>query len=125
MPRVPEEIQQKREQTILSTAKAMFLEKGYERTTIDDIVNKLNFGKGTFYYHFKSKNDLVISICEQIVSDLASQLVFIRDNTELAIGHRLEKALNLLLDSFHDNEEIGPHMLARIAKHTGITPDDL
>jgi len=27
--------------------------------------------------------------------------------------------------SFHDNEEIGPKMLARIAKRTGLTPDDL
>lgn len=27
--------------------------------------------------------------------------------------------------SFHDNEEIGPRMLARIAKHTGLTPEDL
>lgn len=27
--------------------------------------------------------------------------------------------------AFHENEEIGPKMLARIAKHTGLTPDDL
>lgn len=27
--------------------------------------------------------------------------------------------------SFHDNEEIGPRMLARIAKHTGLKPEDL
>ena len=27
--------------------------------------------------------------------------------------------------SFHDDEEVGPRMLARIAKHTGLTPDDL
>ena len=26
--------------------------------------------------------------------------------------------------AFHDNEEIGPHMLARIAKRTGLTPED-
>ena len=26
--------------------------------------------------------------------------------------------------AFHDREEIGPHMLARIAKHTGLSPDD-
>jgi predicted RNA binding protein YcfA (HicA-like mRNA interferase family) len=26
---------------------------------------------------------------------------------------------------FHDSEEIGPRMLARIAKHTGLTPDDV
>ena len=27
--------------------------------------------------------------------------------------------------AFHDSEEIGPKMLARIAKHTGLRPDDL
>ncbi len=27
--------------------------------------------------------------------------------------------------AFHDKKEIGPRMLARIAKHTGLTPDDL
>jgi predicted RNA binding protein YcfA (HicA-like mRNA interferase family) len=27
--------------------------------------------------------------------------------------------------AFHDKEEIGPRMLARIAKHTGLEPDDL
>ena len=27
--------------------------------------------------------------------------------------------------SFHDKEEIGPRMLARISKHTGLTPKDL
>ena len=27
--------------------------------------------------------------------------------------------------AFHDHEELGPRMLARVAKHTGLTPDDL
>jgi predicted RNA binding protein YcfA (HicA-like mRNA interferase family) len=27
--------------------------------------------------------------------------------------------------AFHDGDEVGPRMLARIAKHTGLTPDDL
>jgi predicted RNA binding protein YcfA (HicA-like mRNA interferase family) len=27
--------------------------------------------------------------------------------------------------AFHDSDEIGPRMLARIAKHTGLTPEDL
>ena len=27
--------------------------------------------------------------------------------------------------AFHDGEEVGPRMLARIAKHTGLTPNDL
>ena len=27
--------------------------------------------------------------------------------------------------AFHDGEEIGPRMMARVAKHTGLTPEDL
>jgi hypothetical protein len=27
--------------------------------------------------------------------------------------------------AFHDNDEIGPAMMSRIAKHTGLQPDDL
>ncbi|MDQ2997937.1 MAG: type II toxin-antitoxin system HicA family toxin [Chloroflexota bacterium] len=27
--------------------------------------------------------------------------------------------------AFHDTEELGPRMLARLAKHTGLTPEDL
>ena len=27
--------------------------------------------------------------------------------------------------AFHDGDEIGPKMLARVAKHTGLSPDDL
>lgn len=27
--------------------------------------------------------------------------------------------------AFHDNEEIGPRMLARLAKHTGLKPEDV
>jgi len=30
-----------------------------------------------------------------------------------------------LVFAFHDKEEIGPRMLARIAKHTGLKPEDL
>jgi predicted RNA binding protein YcfA (HicA-like mRNA interferase family) len=35
-----------------------------------------------------------------------------------------EGSLNFVF-AFHDGEEIGPRMLARIAKHTGLTPEDL
>ena len=38
----------------------------------------------------------------------------------------LEKSgWNNVVFAFHDGEEIGPKMLARIAKLTGLTPDDL
>jgi predicted RNA binding protein YcfA (HicA-like mRNA interferase family) len=42
-------------------------------------------------------------------------------------SHRTLSRLNWpdFVFAFHDGEEIGPKMLARIAKHTGLTPDDL
>lgn len=54
----------------------------------------------------------------------------------LRIGWRIEKqrgshrtlVRNGFADvtfAFHDQDEIGPKMLARLAKHTGLTPDDL
>jgi predicted RNA binding protein YcfA (HicA-like mRNA interferase family) len=30
-----------------------------------------------------------------------------------------------LVFAFHDSDEVGPHMLARIAKHAGLKPEDL
>ena len=35
------------------------------------------------------------------------------------------RKLALFVFAFHDTDEIGPKMLARIAKHTGLAPDDL
>ena len=48
-----------------------------------------------------------------IVSELQSHKVLARDGWPDFVF------------SFHDNEEIGPKMLARIARRTGLTPDDL
>lgn len=46
---------------------------------------------------------------------------------ETAGSHKILSRLNWpnYVFAFHDSDEIGPHMLARIAKHTGLTPDDL
>ncbi|MGH6798517.1 MAG: type II toxin-antitoxin system HicA family toxin [Roseiarcus sp.] len=42
-------------------------------------------------------------------------------------SHRVlaRQSWNDYVFAFHDGDELGPRMLARIAKHTGLTPDDL
>ncbi len=42
-------------------------------------------------------------------------------------SHRVMSRLgwNDYVFAFHDNDELGPAMLARIAKHTGLAPKDL
>ena len=45
---------------ILTAAKRLFLEKGYDNTTIQDIVDELGgLTKGAVYHHFKSKEEIM------------------------------------------------------------------
>lgn len=43
---------------ITKVAYQLFLEKGYEQTTIQDIVDRLGMSKGAIYHHFKSKDEI-------------------------------------------------------------------
>ena len=47
---------------IVAAAWQLFYRYGYENTTIDDIVEKSNTSKGSFYHYFKSKDDLLGSL---------------------------------------------------------------
>ena len=51
----PEETVEK----ILDVTMRLFSEKGYEHTTIQDIVDALGMSKGAIYHHFKSKEDII------------------------------------------------------------------
>jgi len=50
------------EQEIVAKAKELFLAKGYEATTVDDITKGLELSKGVFYLHFASKEELFFRI---------------------------------------------------------------
>ncbi len=49
-------------QKILDAAAALFLEQGFEPTTLAQIVEKANVVKGTFYQHFRTKVDLLVAL---------------------------------------------------------------
>ena len=53
-----EKKKQKKEEKILDSAFKLFLEKGINATSIQDIANDAGIGKGTFYLYFKDKYDL-------------------------------------------------------------------
>lgn len=53
-----------RKKQILETAEALFSEKGYEQTGVQDILDVLHLSKGSFYHHFESKEQVLQRICE-------------------------------------------------------------
>ena len=50
---------------ILDAAAELFAKKGYQATSVDDIVQSASMVKGTFYYHFRSKDDIVYELRKQ------------------------------------------------------------
>ena len=52
-----------KKQEILRTAEALFCKNGYEKTSIQDILDILHTSKGSFYHHFASKEILLEEIC--------------------------------------------------------------
>jgi len=52
----------------------LILEKGYDAVTIEDITNRADLGRTTFYLHYRDKEHLFIESIEQIADDLASQI---------------------------------------------------
>lgn len=52
-------------QELLTTAEQLFLSKGYEVTSVQDILDVLHTSKGGFYHHFSSKEDVLRMLCTQ------------------------------------------------------------
>ena len=50
---------------ILDTAERLFFERGYDRTSIQDILNALNLSKGGFYHYFDAKETVLRELCER------------------------------------------------------------
>lgn len=62
---------QKKETDLIQAAFRLFLIKGAENTSIDDIVKKAGVAKGTFYLYFKDKNELI----DQIIINSAGDII--------------------------------------------------
>ena len=62
----------KKEQ-ILDVSLSLFLEKGYDNTSISDILSNLNIARGTLYYHFESKEAIMDAIIERTVKQVVEE----------------------------------------------------
>lgn len=60
---VKDPVERKRE--IMNKASELFLNNGYDRTSVNTIVEELQIAKGTFYYYFKSKEEILCAILEE------------------------------------------------------------
>lgn len=72
---------------MLGAAEALFFEKGYEQTTVNAIIEKVGVSKGTFYYYFKSKEEIVDCLAERAGDQSMHQIQAVVDHEDLdALG---------------------------------------
>jgi len=50
---------------ILDAAQDLFARQGYEATTINDLLQAVKLSKGAFYYHFRSKEEVLDAMIER------------------------------------------------------------
>ena len=67
---------------------ALFREKGYERTSIDEIVLRAHLAVGSFYQHFRSKKQLLLSLMDEFLDDLSRLDLRPKNTSELRTGLR-------------------------------------
>lgn len=98
---------EKKREEIIQSALSIISEKGYHATTMEDIAAKLLMTKGSVYYYFKDKQDLVYEsqkmLLEQSIKNIEEILI-----EELPIVEKLEKTMVV-------------HIEYLIAERTGFT----
>ena len=76
---------------ILDVAFCLFMEKGYEHTSIQDIIAHLGgLSKGAIYHHFKSKEDILVAVTDRITAESNQMLAAIRDRSDLSGKEKLK-----------------------------------
>ena len=80
----------------------LFEKKGFSQTSIQDIADALNVTKGTFYYYFSSKEQLLMEIHSHYIDDLLQrQGTIIADDTA-TYKEKLRRIIRLLIFDIRD-----------------------
>lgn len=88
-----------RRKEILDTAEALFTNKGYTKTTINDILEAVNIAKGTFYHYFKSKEEVIDAIVDRCIDHEIAVAKAIANDPDLT-AH--EKIFHIITGSGQD-----------------------
>lgn len=106
---------QKTRKLLLDSLLALILERGYEEVTIQDIIDRANVGRSTFYSHFENKEHLLIGndnfqnlLSRSLKASSKEEINFLEIYEHVAENHRLAKAFfgkkggEIIINHFHN-----------------------
>ncbi len=90
---------------ILTTAFRLFMEKGYEHTSVQEIIDNLGgLSKGAIYHHFKSKEDILVAVSDRMTAESNRMLARIRDRCDLNGKEKLKTIFKASINSPVQND---------------------
>jgi AcrR family transcriptional regulator len=110
-----------RRQQLIDAARALFADKGFHATTVDDITRAAGVAKGTFYLYFREKREIYYQVIRQFMNLIMEIGGSVSESTEPTdFFGRAEKAALELMTVFLDNRQ-----LARLAyrEFMGLDPE--
>lgn len=107
-------------QLLLDAGLEIFVEKGFEKATIDDIVLKAGCGKGTFYRYFNNKEDLFETLDQNFLKQMGDAL---KKNCSDSMAPReyLLTSIKTFIEVFSKNDKIG---LVRFERDFRLTVEE-
>ena len=79
---------EKRKKMLLKIAYDMFLTNGYENTSVDEIIEKAQIAKGTYYYYFQSKEQMLEEVIDMMIDNetkMAEQII----KTDISVPQKI------------------------------------
>ena len=110
---------------VLNTAFELFRNKGVQNVSVDEIVQVSGVAKGTFFYHFPQKDDVVYAIIDQEFSDYFEEPKQIESDNELNAVQKLEQFLAAMFSSFQSPNGVELMFKHGIPEHYHLFIDKL
>lgn len=82
-----------RRKEILDVAEKLFVTRGYDNTSTNDILAEIGIARGTLYYHFKSKEDILDAIIARILDEIERKVKLVTEDKSLSVLERFTKAI--------------------------------
>ena len=95
-----------RRNEILDIAQEIFIRKGYEKTSVSDVVKAVGIAQGTFYYYFKSKEELLTAILERYAEYMAESVSKIVYSEEFEVGLKIFLIIKEIMNFENGRENI-------------------
>lgn len=107
--RIVKEAEERRNE-ILDAADELFFKKGFDSTSTNDILQKVGIARGTLYYHFKSKEDIMDALIERYNTCILDEAQKIAIDRSIPVSERIIRVVMALNISRGSGKEIIEHI---------------